>query len=618
MDKNALALSLLKQNFKIIPIAPNTKIPIKSWPWRDKDFTKAHALKLKRKLNFAVKLEDMTVVDIDTKKGDGFKSFKEATGIDAHEVDTFKVKTPSGGLHLYFKGDHEQRIGVIPNVDIKSKGGYVLAAGCELNGKRYESLGGKIMPKPKWFGKLFREDGKKKEIENTGDDGLIVHESGRNNALTSYVGTLWQAGASKDGLTQEVNRFNYEQCVPPLKSREVQTIIASITKRPRGESRLYASAFSDFADLNPTNMSIHNAAKLSFSDIVPTPWVIEGRYARGFITFISAVGGSGKSLLQLLEALSASSGKDLSGAKVKEKTRVWLHNCEDDLNMLMQRLQAMSMRHDIDQSLMKYLYLSTGREFKIVLGESERDKCIINKDMVDKVVSYIKRYKIGLWLVDPLIHLHRLNENDNGHMNALCDVFTDIAERTGCAIGLAHHTSKATGAARGASSIIDASRVAYRLETNHKSGTVELKPVKNNLSPTIDTCSFKFEAVDLSHSTYPALVHMVEDDFGEDDLDEDGLDMVKVEKYLYKIFDDSPEWETLSLTKVLDSLLEWYPDLIDFSGAKTQNERLRLLKDIVSKCKRAKNERLKGGRRMIRFREKSHSKNGAVKGKSRV
>jgi hypothetical protein len=503
---NKHALDLIDLGFEIIPITPGTKIPPKGYKWRQRNITKEQIKKLKKEYNWAVRLKEITVIDIDTKQANGYAEFKKATGLDPEKIKTYKVRTPSGGLHLYFKGESEQRIKGVPSVDLKSSGGYVLAPSSSIEGKKYECISKvNMLPLPAWIDKL-KPKKPETSMSNVTSEGVTIYESGRNNAVTSYTGTLWQAGTSLEGLKIEVNRFNEEQCEPPLPSREIRTIIKSITAKPRDISKLYASALSDFAIANKNPLTLTSVSNINFDSITPTPWVLDRRYAKGFMTFLAASGGSGKSLLHILDALSATTGKPVSGARVERPCNVWLHNCEDDMNMLAQRFQAAIVKHQIDQSSLKGLYVSSGRDFKIILAEAVRDKCIINEKMVETVIAAIKKRKIGLWLVDPLIHMHTLNENDNAHMNTLCSVLTQIADKTNCAIGVAHHVAKSSGVARGASAIIDASRIAYSLDVDKKTSLIDLKVVKNNLSPSTEKRSYRIVSVDFLKTKYPTLV----------------------------------------------------------------------------------------------------------------
>lgn len=87
--------------------------------------------------------EKFTIIDLDTKHAgvDGIRSLADLLGISDIEVEglTFSVRTPSGGLHLYFKADRSfgDKLGLLPGVDIRATGGYVVGPGSTIAGKTY-------------------------------------------------------------------------------------------------------------------------------------------------------------------------------------------------------------------------------------------------------------------------------------------------------------------------------------------------------------------------------------------------------------------------------------------------------------------------------------------------
>jgi hypothetical protein len=97
-------------------------------------------------IGVACGLSSVIVVDLDVKNGiDGVAAFDEllrAQGL-THWPDTYTVKTPSGGYHLYFwnTGDHGNSTGSLPKgIDIRGKGGLVIGAGSSIDGNFYECV----------------------------------------------------------------------------------------------------------------------------------------------------------------------------------------------------------------------------------------------------------------------------------------------------------------------------------------------------------------------------------------------------------------------------------------------------------------------------------------------
>jgi hypothetical protein len=93
-----------------------------------------------------------TVIDLDDKNGvNGKAELRKARPELADMIDlglTFGDDTPSGGQHIYVKGATGSANGVLPGVDIKSVGGYVLGAGSTINGKPYKLRDGAPLGRP--------------------------------------------------------------------------------------------------------------------------------------------------------------------------------------------------------------------------------------------------------------------------------------------------------------------------------------------------------------------------------------------------------------------------------------------------------------------------------------
>lgn len=86
------------------------------------------------------KVSGIAIIDIDPKNG-GSESYKVLKSKFGLPTRTLKVRTGGGRLHLYYSTDGEvrSRNGILPGIDIKSNGGYVVAPpSVHPNGKRYE------------------------------------------------------------------------------------------------------------------------------------------------------------------------------------------------------------------------------------------------------------------------------------------------------------------------------------------------------------------------------------------------------------------------------------------------------------------------------------------------
>jgi hypothetical protein len=131
------------------------------------------------------------------------------------------------GPHFYFRGSARSRQGILPEVDVRGAGGYVVAP-CSIHpsGHRYtwevapwqaplallppalERLLGIVQPPIK------RSEGP-------------IPRGARNVTLTRVAGALKRAGVSPEGLAAAVRAENVQRCQPPLEEAEVRRILAS-------------------------------------------------------------------------------------------------------------------------------------------------------------------------------------------------------------------------------------------------------------------------------------------------------------------------------------------------------------------------------------------------------
>jgi hypothetical protein len=133
------------------------------------------------------------------------------------------------------------------------------------------------------------------------------------------------------------------------------------------------------------------------------------------------------------------------------------------------------------------------------------NNALINQALIHNLTNFIQSAKIDVAIFDPVVSIHRVNENDNMAIDAVVKTVADVADRTNCAIELIHHTRKNNGAeatvedGRGASAFISGVRSARLLQamTTAEAGKagvpleqhwrhVRLTNGKSNMAPRAD------------------------------------------------------------------------------------------------------------------------------------
>ena len=167
------------------------------------------------------------------------------------------------------------------------------------------------------------------------------------------------------------------------------------------------------------------------------------RYSSGTI----AHPGVGKSALVLAEALAMSSNRPLLGVQPKQRCRVWYWNGEDPREETDRRIAGLCIQHQVKpDQIAGWFFHDTGREQQIVLARQTRDGATINAPVADALIAVIRHNRLDVVTIDPFISAHRVTENDNGSIDAVTKEFNRIAELTGCAFELVHHSRKTGGA----------------------------------------------------------------------------------------------------------------------------------------------------------------------------
>lgn len=176
---------LIKRGFNVIPIKPKSKEPALD-SWKEFQYRRVTDSEIGAwwgmypQLGVAVvtgSISGVFVLDVDTKNGGS---------VDGREIpETLTARTPSGGLHYYFrlpKGEVIRcRNGVMPGLDIKGEGGYVLAP--PTPGYVWIDPDKEIADPPQWLLELIRKSAQR----NLQEDNSEEEESWIVKVLTEGV-----------------------------------------------------------------------------------------------------------------------------------------------------------------------------------------------------------------------------------------------------------------------------------------------------------------------------------------------------------------------------------------------------------------------------------------------
>jgi hypothetical protein len=278
------ANAFLSRGWFIFPLRQNGKEPITSNGFKDASndpqVIQDWALKFPNaNIGIATEASNLIVVDCDSSKGetppapwnqpgikegvDVFLTAVEESG-NKFDFNTFTVNTPNNGLHYYF---HDQgspipsrtNVNGLWRVDIRSKGGYIVAPGSCLTPGSYEvdEIGG-IAPMPSWMRALvspkksttitaiktstttyskssgYYEAGVRREIQTLSMASVGTRNESLNRASFSCGKLVWACPELRDFV---INALKHSALSIGLTETEAARTIASAFKAGLAASR---------------------------------------------------------------------------------------------------------------------------------------------------------------------------------------------------------------------------------------------------------------------------------------------------------------------------------------------------------------------------------------------
>lgn len=162
-----------------------------------------------------------------------------------------------------------------------------------------------------------------------------------------------------------------------------------------------------------------------------TRWLIEGLWARSAIGLIGGAPKCGKTWLGLDMAISVASGtKALGCFPANGKGPALVYLAEDALPQVRYRIEAICRQRDCKIENLD-LHVIT-------------EACLRLDQLPDqeRLAETIDKLRPQIVLLDPLVRLHRLDENSASDISGLLSYFRGLQRRFDTAIVIVHHASK--------------------------------------------------------------------------------------------------------------------------------------------------------------------------------
>lgn len=495
MTMKAKALSLASKGYRVFPLIPGAKAPLIStsdggrgcWDGTtDVDQINAWWDETPDANIGIHPPSEVTVIDIDRKDPDkdGLISISElmteAGMIAGEEEPASRVDTPTGGQHWYFNvgdtGKWGNRVGVLPGVDIRSEGGFLVAPGSVIDGTEYEGTLPACAELPVITGPLTTLRGLKKEKAENASEAVVELDLDRNVAKAemwlglrepavegdggdehTYVTAvrLREMGLSADKTLELMLDWN-DRCEPPwdfddLKekvdnayryalepagagaaSSQRDALLASVTNEQRAE----VSAVRDRAAREQQSAFEARFRTYEIDDaLAPTEWIVGGVIPQGSIFELIGPEGQFKTFLAISMATSLLLGEDWHGHEVKSpRPVVWVTT--EGAKGIPKRLAADLIRrkHEMRTELPTWR-LYPGMPNFGDLEEAEGFGCVVRDICGEGAVVVIDTLAIAI------AHAG-FGENNNDELTLLYEGFKLLRDTTGGSVLVIRHTGK--------------------------------------------------------------------------------------------------------------------------------------------------------------------------------
>lgn len=160
-------------------------------------------------------------------------------------------------------------------------------------------------------------------------------------------------------------------------------------------------------------------------------WLVEDLWSAAAVGLIGGAPKLGKSWLGLDLALSVASGTPCLGRyRISRPGPVLVYLAEDPIDMVRRRVQAMAAHRHLTLDNLD-VHVITAQRLRL---DDPQDR--------DRLFETVRIIQPRLLLLDPLVRMHRMNENDATEMAELLGGLRELQKRFDVAVAVVHHTRK--------------------------------------------------------------------------------------------------------------------------------------------------------------------------------
>lgn len=319
MTKLEYATKLAKMGFKVFPLRENAKTPLFKGSAQTQGTTDLNQVRdiwtQHPNVNIGIATGNgLTVIDVDTVAShgvDGENSMLEYQVDNGFINETLEVTTPTGGKHYYYLTDNEysNKASILPGVDVRGLGGYVVGPVSTINGTLYEA---KQLTEPQRANsEVLQLLGACKKRETSTDpfealekgySETLIPQGSRTDYLIKQCAQLCDGTKTLETMKRMIQVINENNLETPLTDRELETEVFPSLKRFKKHE---VKKVDPETLIDPNKINLVNVSDIEKERV---EWLVPGYIPKGTITIIGGDGGLGKTSLWCNIASAISNG----------------------------------------------------------------------------------------------------------------------------------------------------------------------------------------------------------------------------------------------------------------------------------------------------------------------
>jgi hypothetical protein len=485
-DRLTAALSLAKRGLRVFPLR------VKGWKpahkgWKDEATTdplQIYEWWSEADYNIGVATGDgIVVIDVDDKPGKNGSASLDAFKLNGATYDTFTVRTPTGGRHLYYRASdvHNSAGRLGPDLDVRSAGGYVVGPGSVLEPGTKNAAGGSyLVERADEFGPLpgafadkltAREAPKSVEPVARQDQSaldraeqwlktaapLAIEGQGGDHTTYTVACRLKDFAISEDEAFLLLADAWNDRCSPPWPLEDLQTKVTNAYaygKNPPGidhPSHIFEGVHVE-PPVTPGRQWFYEGDDFKGS----VEWLYKGLLPTTGVCILTAPSQAGKTFVGLHLAKSLDGAEDFFGLRPRLTggTILLVGEAYGSVKHRLAALEAPGRRRAIAAT---YVGGLAARGAWAAL----RDDLLAQRDrMAAKFGKPVRMIVLDTLSASGILE----DEDDNAAAATVMRAFSDLSVELGALFVILHHPPKSGNGARGAGAITN--NADYVMEIN--------------------------------------------------------------------------------------------------------------------------------------------------------